>query len=436
MRAVLRTLGGFRPTRLRQVYYGWWIVAAWVVLNIYWAGTLNYGLTVFFTPIRQSFGWDAALLALIFSLGNTLTGLLSPLTGIWFDRAGPRPLMIVASVCSGGGLIALSRASSLPSFIAAFGLVSVGYSIWSGMGLATVGLWFSRRRGLAMGIVMAGSALGGLLVPGWQQLVTTAGWRSSFLLAGGLMLIIGGGGALVLRHRPQHWGLLPDGDPLPGLGAPSPAASRSRQSQPAPDGAAGLGPALRTHQFWVVSGVTSVVLAGSTAATVLLLPRLQDAQVPTGRAVAAATVAVLLGAVGRPGSGLLADRLGLPVLVVLIFGCQAIGLAAFAAAPDQPPVLLLFVVGFGLSNDVARLIASLLLVRYYGTRASGRILGVHFLVLVPGRVLGPVLAGAFHDRGYGYGGAFGLFTLLTVLMIVPMLRLRPPRLPAHASPSN
>ena len=75
------------PSRLPP---SWWIVTAWVVLNIYWAGTLNYGLTVFFTPVRQSFGWDAALLALIFSLGNTLTGLLSPLTGAWFEAAHER----------------------------------------------------------------------------------------------------------------------------------------------------------------------------------------------------------------------------------------------------------------------------------------------------------------------------------------------------------
>src|SRR5207302_1580160 len=83
--------------------------------------------------------------------------------------------------------------------LAAFGLVSVGYSIWSGTGLATVGLWFSRRRGLAMGVVTAGSALGGLLVPVWQHVVTVAGWRSSFVVAGLLMLVVGGGVALILQ---------------------------------------------------------------------------------------------------------------------------------------------------------------------------------------------------------------------------------------------
>jgi len=75
---------------------------------------------------------------------------------------------------------------------------------------------------------------------------------------------------------------------------------------------------------------------------------------------------------------------------------------------------------------VLRLVASLLLLRYYGSRTYGRILGAHFMVLIPGRVIGPVLAGAFHDRGYGYGSAFWLFALLTVIMVLPMLRLHSP----------
>src|SRR5207245_7267695 len=101
-------------TRIRSVYYGWWIVAAWVVLNVYWAGTLFYGLTVYFTPVRQSFGWSAALMASIFSLTSVITGLLSPLTGAWFDRSGPRLLMVAACGCAAAGLLALSRAASLP----------------------------------------------------------------------------------------------------------------------------------------------------------------------------------------------------------------------------------------------------------------------------------------------------------------------------------
>lgn len=418
--------------RLRSVYYGWWIVAAWVVLNIYWAGTLLYGLTVFFTPVRQAFGWNATLMASIFSLANVLTGLLSPVTGAWFDRAGPRPLMLVAGGCGALGLIALGRTTSLPLFTAAFALVSIGYSIWSGLGMATAGLWFIRRRGLAMGVIVAGSSLGGLLVPVWQAVVQAAGWRTGFTLAGIGMLVVGLSASLVLRHRPSELGLSPDGDRRRPVSAGEASLADPVRSKPAggADGQAGLRAALRTWQFWAVSGMAAAILAGSTAATVLVLPRLQEAGVRANLAVAAATLAILLGAVGRPACGIVADRGAgrgsIPRLAAATFALQAVGLFALAIAPQHLVLLLVFILAFGLTNDSVRMLASLLLLRYFGPRAIGRILGMHFLILIPGRVLGPVVAGALHDGGYGYGDAFVLLAVISLLMIVPAMLLRPP----------
>lgn len=404
--------------RLRGVYYGWWIVAAWVVLNVYFSGTLVYGLTVFFTPVRQTFGWSAALLALIFSLANVCSGLLAPAYGAWFDRAGPRPLMLTGSACSAVGLAALSQTRSLGAFVLAYALVSLGYAAWSGTGIATIGHWFERRRGAAMGAIVAGSSLGGLLVPLWQSVVGSAGWRDAFLVAGLGMLVVGLGASSVLRHRPSDLGLVPDGAAAP-VGAPS---------APESDGDSGFWAACYTPQFWLIGGVTSVILGGSTAATVLLLPRLREAGVGAAPAAAAATAAILLGVIGRPIVGLLADRRSVPRLAAAVFVLQAFGLLAFALAPQRLPLLLVFVLGYGLSNDSVRMLASLLLLRYFGRRAFGRILGVQQFLLIPTRVLGPVVAGAVNDAGHGYGAAFVFYAAASLLMTLPMLLLRPPRI--------
>jgi len=424
-------------SRSSPIYHGWWIVASFVVLNIYWAGTLIYGLTVFFTPVRHAFGWNATLLASIFSLTNILTGLTAPLVGMLFDRSGPRMLMLTASGCSGLGLIALSRTGSLAGFLAAFGLVSFGFGIWAaGTGTAAVGLWFVRRRGQAMGFIFAGVSLGGLLVPVWHAVIDRAGWRTTFVIAGLALLAISVPASLVLRHRPADLGLLPDGDRAASLDAATILAAGGRAHAPASALAAGsdagMRAALASWQFWAISAVASLVLAGSTAATVLLLPRLQEAHVDAGLAVFAATAAVLLGTIARLSSGFLADRMPIPALAVLSFVLQALGLLAFALAPDRVPVLLLFVLAFGLSSDNVRLLASLLLLRYYGPGAFGRIQGMHFLVLLPARVLGPVVAAALHDSGHGYSAAFTLFAIISLAMVVPVLFLRPPRLASRA----
>jgi len=104
-----------RPgSRLRGVYYGWWIVVAWAVLNIYFSGTRVYGLTAFFTPVRQSFGWSAALLSLTSSLANVLPGPLAPASRAWFHRPGPRPTRLTGRVCSAPRLAASSTGCTMP----------------------------------------------------------------------------------------------------------------------------------------------------------------------------------------------------------------------------------------------------------------------------------------------------------------------------------
>ncbi len=425
-------IDGRRP----RIFYGWWIVGSFGVLNIYWAGTLVSGLTVFFTPVRQTFGWSAALLALIFSGTSILTGLLAPLVGAWFDRAGARTLMLCASLLSGTGLLALSRTNSLPMFVIAFLVVSAGFGIWaSGTGPAAATLWFVRRRGLAMGLILAGVSLGGFMVPLWKLVVSTAGWRTAFLIAGLGLLAVSLPCCLVLRHHPADIGLLPDGDlPSPispsraGIAAPAtqPRGSlRNRNSTGSP-AAVGLRVALRTRQFWVVSACASLVVGGSTAASVLMLPRLQDAHLNDGIAVAAVTAVTLLGAVARLGTGFLADRFGPGPLAACSVVLQAVGLFALAIAPQQLPVLLLFVLSFGFGSGNIRLLAAVMLAEYYGPAAFGRIQGAHFAALLPGTVIGPVIAGALHDGGHGYGAGFILFACVSLATAMPLLLLRAP----------
>lgn len=416
----------------RRIFYGWWIVVAFVVLNVYWAGTLIYGLTVFFTPVRHAFGWSAALLAFIFSLTNVLTGVVAPLVGAWFDRSGPRRMLFIASWCSGLGLLALSRTNSLAGFLAAWVLVSIGYGIWaSGTGPAAAALWFERRRGLAIGVILGGVSIGGFLVPVWKPIVDAAGWRSAFAIAGVALLVISLPTCTLLRHRPEELGLRPLGrgepDPEPG------STARSDQSG-GPAASSGLRTALRSRRFWAIAVAACGAQAGSQGALLLMLPRLKDAGLADATAVAAVTAVNVLGAGGRLGCGWLADSFDPALLAIVSFAMQAAGLLAFALAPQMPPLLLLFVIAFGLGAGNIRVLAVMLLARDFGPAAIGRIQGVLFLLLQPGLVLGPVIAGALYDRGYGYAAAFAGLAAVSLAMCLPVAPLlpRPRRLAAEA----
>jgi len=411
-----------RTLAIRQVYYGWWIVAGFVVINIYWYGLLVAGLTIFFTPIRQSFGWSAALLAAIFSLLNVGSGICAPLVGIIFDRYGPRGLMLAATALAGSGLILASQTRGLATFVAAFLLVAIGFGIWaSGTGPAAAGLWFERRRGLAIGVIIGGAGAGGLLVPLWQALLDMLGWRTTLVIAGLALWAVSFPASALLRHRPEQMGLLPDGTPTD--------ERRERHGQRTEADEAGFARAMGSWQFWLLCLACTLLLAGGTGATLLLLQRLRDeAHVPAGRAVIAVSLTTLLSLVGKPGCGWLADRFGPIRLAVATAALQGVGLLALATAPERLVLLIIFVLAFGLANDNPRLMASLILMQYFGLRAFGRIQGVLYFTMLAGRVAGPVVAGALHDAGHGYASAFLLYTVLAFAAVPLFLALRPPKM--------
>ena len=402
-----------------RVYYGWWIVLGFVVLNIYWFGTLGVGLTVLFTPIRHSFGWSAALLAGILSLGSVAGGLCAPLVGVVFDRSGPRGILLFGTGCAALGMLLVSRATGLASFGAAFVLVAIGIGIWAaGTGPAAAGLWFNRRRGLAMGVIIGGSSIGGLLVPLWALLVDTAGWRTTLLIAAVALCVVSVPCCLIMRHRPADLGLLPDGDtasaePDSVVARPSAADATLRE-------------ALASWQFWLLCAAATLLIAGSSAAVLLMLPRLQEARLSDNAAVTAVTLVTLLGALAKPGCGWLADRADPVRLAALSAALQAVGLLALAAGPRQLPLLALFVLALGLGQDNARIMVAVICTRYYGVQAFGRIQGVLYLTLVGGRFGGPVLVGRLHDAGHGFGSGFLLFAAVSLLAAPALMALRTP----------
>ncbi|KXJ88997.1 major facilitator superfamily domain-containing protein [Microdochium bolleyi] len=86
--------------------------------------------------------------------------------GPWFDRHGPRWLMLCGSVGFVLMHLLLAECSLYWQLMLACSLIG-GFSgaMLSTTALATVALWFEERRGFAQGIAMAGSSLGGLLIP-------------------------------------------------------------------------------------------------------------------------------------------------------------------------------------------------------------------------------------------------------------------------------
>ena len=62
-----------------------------------------------------------------------------------------------------------------------------------------------------MGIALSGSGLGGVFIPMLGFLIAATGWRQTAVLTGVAVWILGIPLAMVMRKRPEDYGLMPDG---------------------------------------------------------------------------------------------------------------------------------------------------------------------------------------------------------------------------------
>ena len=196
-----------------KVFYGWWIVGACLISNLYVGGTIFFGFTAVFEPIANEFGWSYAQISLAASIRGLEISLLAPLMGFLIDRWGPRRIMFGGAIVSGLGLIFLSRITSLGMFYVAFILIAIGLSTCSStVVMAAVVNWFRKNVAMASGIVASGIALGGLLVPLVTMLIDMFDWRTAMVIVGLGMWVIVLPLSLVVRHKPEQYGYQLDGE--------------------------------------------------------------------------------------------------------------------------------------------------------------------------------------------------------------------------------
>lgn len=160
--------------------YGWVIVAVSTVclaLGFGAGGTVS----VFIKPFEQEFGWlraDTSMAYTMYTIGAAVGGLV---WGSLSDRIGARKIALLGSIALAAGLAALRWQSELWLLYLLFFLIgAIGFACLFTPVLALTGLWFNARKGLAIGIVTAGGAIGQGIVPYLAQLlITELGWRSA-----------------------------------------------------------------------------------------------------------------------------------------------------------------------------------------------------------------------------------------------------------------
>ncbi len=398
-------------------YYGWLVVAvAFVTIGI--GANSRTAFSLLFPPILDETGWPRGLTAGIFSFGFLASIPLSAGIGWLIDRLGPGFVMPIGAWTVAVGLILATIAEAPWHLYLTLGGLAVGGSI----SLAFIGHgaflpnWFSRRRGLAMGIAASGVGFGALpLFPWMQWIVAHYGWREScWLLALLLLAIVLPINLLLPRRAPAELGLEPEGGSPREPGGPDDAANPGSAANHPPRTQAQAGwslrGALRDARYWYVwSGIFCALFAWYCV-QVHQTRFLIDAGFSPATAAWALTLVGVTGIAGLIGIGHLSDRVGrewgwtaASAGYVL---CYAL-LLVIEHVPS-PALLYLMVASQGLLGyGVASLYGSVAADLFQGPR-FGTIFGTLSLGAGLGAATGPWVGGFVFDIGGSYAPAFAL----------------------------
>jgi predicted MFS family arabinose efflux permease len=287
------------------VHYAWVIAAVTFLVMLVGAG-VRATPGVLMVPFEHAFGWTNATISAAVAVNILLYGLIGPFAVAVMERFGLRRTVCTALLLlsTGVGLTTLMRA---PWQL----MLLWGAVVGTGTGMIAMVLgamvanrWFTRGRGLVLGLLTASSATGQLVfLPFLAKISAQHGWRAVSLTMAGAALALIPLVALVLRDRPSDVGLPPYGaaviEPLP-----------TRAENPARRALLGLRDGAKSRDFWLLAG-TFFVCGASTNGLIgtHLIPACYDQGIPEVRAAGLLAVMGIFDFFGTTGSGWLTDRI-------------------------------------------------------------------------------------------------------------------------------
>ena len=200
----------------RGFYYGWLIVAGYLLAGVAGSGAMLWGFQVFVTPMSDELGWSRGTIYSVTLFRTLLVGALIVVLARLMDRRRWPPIvMTVSSVVLGLSVMALSLVNAYwQYFLFSVVLGSVGFAGAGGqLYQALVPKWFVRLRGKAIAFGSAGTAIGAFVYPTLADITIDAyGWRTAWVVIGVISLALLTPISLLIRRSPEDLGLLPDGD--------------------------------------------------------------------------------------------------------------------------------------------------------------------------------------------------------------------------------
>jgi len=418
------------PEKDSTVYYGWYIVLIAFVANFMSVGTSFYIFNAFMQPLSEAHGWSRTALNMALVLGMIAGFVGQFLAGTLVMRTGPRILMLIGPILSGGACILLGWTDVLWRFYLLYILLYLGSMTYGGVVANTaVNNWFIRKKGKALGFASAGISFSGAVLPLIAMtLILHSTIASAFLWIGLLTMAVGPLSWLVIRDWPEQFGLQPDGLPLEGLIDPSVLRDQKERQI---DDAGRKEPwtfrrLIGTATFWKVGFSLGLALTSVGAVMSQLKPRFADLGFDDMTAMWLMALTACIGAVAKYLWGMWCDRFDPRHIFAILVSMMALGLG-LALVHDSLVALVLFIVIFGFAMGGVMSLFPIIVADLYGRESFPAVFRYVSLIVII-EVFGFVIAGQSFDRTGSYDLAYIIFIVLALIAVCLIATTKRPRI--------
>jgi len=395
-----------------HLYYGWRVLAVATIAMAIGSGFSMSSFGFYVGPLEKEFGWTRAEVSLGYSANLLAGGVVAPLVGRWVDTQGARRMIIFGGAFAALSCVLLAMTQTLWQFYLFYGIHAVFRQMMFFMPFQSlISQWFHRRRGIALSILGSGFALGSFVVlPIVAAAIGGLGWRGAYLFSGAAIgLFYVPAGLFILRDRPSDVGEVIDGGDTSGTESAAPARRGN------PDEGLSLREAMRTPLFWLCAFGFMLLFYGMMGWMLHQVPFWEAAGFSRTTATTIVSIGAAMSIVARLSVGVVADRFErFEVVVVVLLGLLFLSMAMLLISTG-PVAIAVFLFCWVVGASMGPMVESIVIIRAFGLKHFGSILGAMLVVEMSGEIISPSLAGAIYDRTGSYDYALLMFMASFVL---------------------
>lgn len=400
----------------------WWRIVGGLLMNLA-LGSL-YAWSVFVAPLEKEFGWKRADTSAVFTWAVVVFAIAFIVAGRLQDKLGPFKISMVGCILLTVGFVLSAKTTSLGYLIFAFGiLVGIGNGFGYATPIPVMAKWFPDKRGLAVGLAVAGygggSAIFGPMASLW--LIPTYGWRTTFVVLGAVFFVMTFAGAFLLKNPPV--GYRPPGwSPAPA----SKAAATTHEFTP--------GEMWRTPAAYLMWIAYCLGCAAGLMVISQLIPFAKSAGIP---GAALPVIGLVIGAAGNASgrilSGWMSDAMGRLNVLRLMIAISTVAMPILYLTGGNVAMLYLMVFivywCYGTQLSVNGSATS----DFWGTKNAGINYGILFTAWGVAGFIGPRIGGKLFDTYKNYQAAFYTAAALSVIALICEMLAKRPTPPATAT---